>query len=142
MVIGNKLERITLALRDLNLRQHHAEHPEKVDPEADLYGAASTSGIAEGVARLALKPEDFQQVKQGEIVVASMISPAESYVFNYAAAIVCDGGGLTSHPMIVAREYGIPCIIGTMEATKKIRNGMKIRVDGTRGCIYFLDKIQ
>jgi len=67
-----------------------------------------------------------------------MTEPSMVIMMNKAAAIVTDKGGLTSHPAIVSRELGIPCVVATKEAINTLKNGMRVRVDGTNGEIYLL----
>lgn len=137
MIVGTP-ERIPLILKEFFLQLNAMMPTAKPELNADLYGVASSGGIAEGIARVAICYEDFQEVQTGQILVASMISPSEAHVFNFVSGVVTDSGGVTAHPMIVAREYEIPCIVGTMEATKKIKTGMKLRIDGQTGAVYIL----
>ena len=113
-----------------------------VRPElrADLYGAASAPGVVEGVARVVSSIAELAEVKPGEILVAPGVSTEWVSVFGIIKGLVTDGGSALSHPVIMSRELGIPCIAGTQEATKKIKTGQKIRVDGNRGVVYILEK--
>jgi len=74
-------------------------------------------------------------MKTGEVLVAPLTTPAWTPLFARAAAVVTDIGGPLSHGSIVAREYGIPAVLGTGEATKRIRNGQMITVDGSEGVV-------
>jgi pyruvate,water dikinase len=111
-----------------------------VRPElkADLYGAASAPGVAEGIARIIADESHFRELEPGEILVCAATMPNWTPLFNVAAGVVTDGGGNLSHAVIVGREYGLPVVAGTMEATRKIRTGNKVRVDGTNGAVYIL----
>ena len=108
--------------------------------KADLYGAASAPGLVEGIARVIMSPEQLKELKPGEILVAPGTSTQWAVAFAIIKGLVTDGGGALSHPVIMSREYGIPCVAGTLEATKKIKTGQRIRVDGYQGVVYILDK--
>jgi rifampicin phosphotransferase len=79
--------------------------------------------------------EDFPTMKPGSVLVAAITTPAWTPLFARAAAIVTDVGGPLSHGSIVAREYGIPAVLGTGVATQRIHNGQRLTVDGTRGTV-------
>ncbi len=114
----------------------------KVRPElkADLYGSASTWGTVEGTARVIASADQLKELQPGEIMIALATSPAWVTAFNVASAVVCDMGGSLAHAVIVGREFGLPVIVGTMEATQKIKTGMRIRVDADMLAVYILDK--
>jgi phosphoenolpyruvate synthase/pyruvate phosphate dikinase len=76
----------------------------------------------------------------GEILVAPGTSAAWTVAFSIIKGLVTDGGGALSHPVIMARESGIPCVAGCLEGTVKIKTGQRIRVDGNRGVVYILGK--
>jgi pyruvate,water dikinase len=111
-----------------------------VRPElkADLYGSAAAPGIVEGVARVVMTEKQLGEVQRGDILVAPGMSAPWTPVFEIISGAITDGGGATSHPVIVAREYGIPCVVGCIEATKKIKTGDRVRLDGDRGVVYLL----
>ncbi len=100
-----------------------------------LKGVAASPGSATGTACVINGPEDFSKMKSGDILVAPLTTPAWTPLFARAAAIVTDLGGPLSHGSIVAREYGIPAVLGTGEATKRIRSGQRISVDGSAGIV-------
>ena len=104
--------------------------------KADLYGAAAAPGVFEGKARVIMTADELPEMKRGEILVAPGTSAAWTAAFNIINGLVTDGGGALSHPVIMAREYGIPCVAGCVEATQKIRTGMTIRIDGDLGVVY------
>jgi phosphohistidine swiveling domain-containing protein len=106
--------------------------------KADLYGAAAAPGIAEGTARVIMSADRLAEIEPGEILVAPGTSAAWSVCFNIIKALVTDGGGALSHPVIMAREYGIPCVSGCLEGTGRIKTGDRIRVDGNLGVVYIL----
>jgi pyruvate,water dikinase len=112
----------------------------RVKPElkADLYGSASAPGVVEGVARVVMTDKELHTVQPGEILVAPITGPPWTPIFGIVSGVVCNAGGSLSHPVIVSREYGIPAVIGTMEATQKIKTGDRIRVDGDMGAVYIL----
>ncbi|HIQ10904.1 MAG TPA: phosphoenolpyruvate synthase [Pyrodictium sp.] len=101
-------------------------------------GLPASPGIATGVAKVILDPhsKEAMEFKKGEILVTKMTDPDWVPLMKKAAAIVTDEGGMTSHAAIVSRELGIPAIVGTREATKKIKSGMVVTVDARRGIVY------
>ncbi len=110
--------------------------PEKA--EVIVRGLPASPGIASGVARVILDPhsEEAKQFREGDVLVTKMTDPDWVPLMKKAAAIVTDEGGMTSHAAIVSRELGIPAVVGTREATKKIKTGMVVTVDGYRGVVY------
>jgi pyruvate,water dikinase len=110
------------------------------EPEDTVTGLAAAAGIAEGVARLVKGPEEFDAVKEGEIMVCIMTNPAWVVVFTKLAAVVCDAGGVLAHPAIVSREFGIPAVVGTTDATRRIKTGDTIRVNGSTGVVEILKR--
>jgi pyruvate,water dikinase len=100
-----------------------------------LKGVATSAGKVTAPARVLRGPEDFDQMKPGDVLVAGTTTPAWTPLFAMAAAVVTDIGGPLSHGSIVAREYGIPAVMGTGVATKRIRNGQLITVDGSAGTV-------
>ncbi|HEY1516004.1 MAG TPA: PEP-utilizing enzyme [Solirubrobacteraceae bacterium] len=100
-----------------------------------LNGAAASPGVVEGVARVVRSPDQIGDVRDGEILVCGSTSPAWAPIFSKIRATVTDVGGVMSHAAIVAREYGLPAVVGTGRATSEIRTGQKIRVDGTEGTV-------
>jgi phosphohistidine swiveling domain-containing protein len=100
-----------------------------------IKGAGTSPGRITAPARVLCGPEDFDQMKPGEILVAAITTPAWTPLFAMASAVVTDIGGALSHGSIVAREYGIPAVLGTGVATKRIHNGQLITVDGSAGIV-------
>jgi pyruvate,water dikinase len=82
---------------------------------------------------------DIGQVREGDILVCPVTAPSWAPVFGKIKAAVSDIGGTMSHAAIVAREYGLPAVVGTGQATKRIRTGQRVRVDGDRGVVTILD---
>lgn len=99
-------------------------------------GTPASAGKALGLARV-LHPKEKGKLNPGDILVVR-ITDASMFVdiIESASAIVTDLGGLSSHPAIVARELGIPCVVGTQSATRVIKSGMMVLVDGDQGAVY------
>ena len=93
--------------------------------------------MVEGKARIVHKPEEAQ-LHPGEILVAPHTDPGWTPLFQSANALVTEVGGLMTHGAVVAREYGIPAVVGIDRATEKIENGQRIRVDGDQGVVMIL----
>jgi phosphohistidine swiveling domain-containing protein len=100
-----------------------------------LKGIAASPGRVIGKACVLRSPNDFDQMEQGAILVAKMTTPAWTPLFAMAGGIVTDIGGPLSHGSIVAREYGIPAVLGTVAATRIIQSGQQITVDGDAGTV-------
>jgi len=105
----------------------------------ELKGIAVSPGVVSGKARVILRTDEHQHVEAGEILVAPFTDPAWTPYFLPAAGVVMDQGGVLSHGAIIAREYGIPAVVNVGPATKIIRTGQQIRVDGDRGIVTILD---
>jgi pyruvate,water dikinase len=104
----------------------------------EIRGFAASSGVAEGVARVVRSVEDMDHIRHGDILVCRNTNPTWSPVFQRIAAAVSDIGGSMSHAAIVAREYGLPAVVGTGTASQRIKDGQRIRVDGGRGLVIIL----
>jgi pyruvate,water dikinase len=104
-----------------------------------IEGVGASSGRVTGRARVLRGPEDFGEMRPGEVLVAGITTPAWTPLFAVASAVVTDVGGPLSHGSIVAREYGIPAVLGTGVATRRIRSGHTVRVDGDAGTVTLLD---
>ncbi len=100
-----------------------------------LKGLAASPGTASGPVRLYKEEESLDVVKKGDILVTVMTSPDMVPAMTRAAAIITDEGGMTCHAAIVARELGTPCIVGSKEATKLLKDDMVVTVDGSRGVV-------
>lgn len=103
-----------------------------------LRGIPVSAGIAQGTARILDGPEDLRRLRVGDVLVARSTSPAFNAALPTITAIVTDRGGALSHAAIVAREYGIPGVVGTRDATRRIPDGSLVRVDGTAGEVVLL----
>ena len=110
-----------------------AEHEEYV-----LRGLAASGGVYEGPARRVAGPSEFARIVQGDVLVTESTTEAFNILLPLLGAIVTDSGGLLSHSAIVAREYGIPGVVGTREATERIAEGARLRVDGDSGEVTVL----
>jgi pyruvate,water dikinase len=101
-----------------------------------LRGFGASPGVAVGVVRILRSAAEMDQLKQGEILVTSMTTPDMVPAMTQAAAIITDEGGMTCHAAIVSRELGVPCIVGTRQATTVLTSGMEVTVDGKTGMVY------
>lgn len=108
-------------------------------PEGALAGMPVSSGIVEGIAKVITNPTKAS-LNKGEILVAPFTDPGWTPLFINAAGLVMEIGGLLTHGTVVAREYGIPAVVGITDATKKIKTGQKIRVDGNAGFVVVLEE--
>jgi pyruvate,water dikinase len=114
------------------------EWARQVDGGNTLNGAAASPGVVEGEARVVRSVDQIRDVRDGEILVCGSTSPAWAPIFSKIKATVTDVGGVMSHAAIVAREYGLPAVVGTGRATAAIRTGQTIRVDGSAGTVTLL----
>jgi len=101
-----------------------------------IEGLAASPGIGVGTVRIVKDMDDLVNVKKGEVMVTEMTNPDMVVSMQKSTAIVTDEGGMTSHAAIVSREMGIPAIVGTGEATSKLKDGMKVTVDGFNGKVF------
>ena len=106
-----------------------------VTPDAVLVGEPASPGRASGAVRIVRGPEDFRSFQDGEVLVARLTAPAWTPLFGRAAAVVTDGGTLAAHASLVAREYGIPAVVGAGDATLRLRDGQAVTVDGGAGTV-------
>ncbi|MBS2029058.1 MAG: phosphoenolpyruvate synthase [Deltaproteobacteria bacterium] len=98
-------------------------------------GLAASPGVVSGPVRVLRDPREGEQLQRGEVLVAPMTSPDWLPTLRRAAALVTDGGGMTCHAAIVSRELGLPCVVGTRSATRVLRNGEQVTVDGDKGIV-------
>jgi rifampicin phosphotransferase len=106
-----------------------------------LEGIPVSPGIVTGPARVILRTDEHEQVLPGEILIAPFTDPAWSPYFITAAGVVMEQGGVLSHGSIVAREYGLPAVTNVASATRVIRTGDLVQVDGNRGCVSVLKRL-
>jgi pyruvate,water dikinase len=109
------------------------------DGGAELTGAAASPGKVEGPARVVRTVDEIGDIRDGEILVCSITSPAWAPIFSKITATVTDIGGVMSHAAIVSREYGLPAVVGTGTATSRIRTGQQLHVDGSTGVVTIVD---
>ena len=98
-------------------------------------GAPASPGRATGSVRVIRGPHEFDELQPGEILVAPLTAPAWTPLFTRAAAVVTDVGSAAAHASIIAREYGIPAVVGCGDATSRLRTGMRVTVDGSKGTV-------
>jgi phosphohistidine swiveling domain-containing protein len=103
-----------------------------------LYGLAASKGVYEGPARRVSGPTEFGRIAKGDVLITESTTEAFNILLPLLGGIVTDNGGLLSHAAIVSREYGIPGVVGTREATERIADGMLVRVDGDAGEVTVL----
>jgi pyruvate, water dikinase len=99
-------------------------------------GFGAAPGVAGGIARILRGSAEMERLKPGEVLVTTMTTPDMVPAMSRAAAIVTDEGGMTCHAAIVSRELGVPCVVGTREATRTIAEGSEVTVDGKTGAVY------
>ncbi|MEA4926948.1 MAG: PEP-utilizing enzyme, partial [Syntrophomonadaceae bacterium] len=102
-----------------------------------LVGVPASSGVIEGPARIVLRMEDAN-LDDGDILVTTFTDPSWTPLFLSVRGLVTEVGGLTTHGATVAREYGLPTVVGVENATRLIEDGQRIRVNGTRGYVEML----
>ena len=105
-----------------------------------IKGAAGSAGSVEGLARVMASSEESDKFKPGEILVTRMTDISWTPIFPYAAAVVTDIGAPLSHAAIVARELGIPAVVGCQDATMRLKTGDRIRVDGSAGTVKIMQR--
>jgi pyruvate,water dikinase len=102
-------------------------------------GIAGSPGVVDGIARIVSSEAEFDSLQVGEILVCQMTNPAWQVLYGKIIAVVTDAGGTVSHPAVLAREYGIPAVVGTSVATYQIKSGDRLRVDGNTGVVEILE---
>ena len=126
----------TRPITTLHARDHGtATGPATAEATPVIRGLGASPGVAVGKVRVLTSTEESSSLQQGEILVTRMTSPDWVPLMRQAAAVVTDSGGMTSHAAIVSRELGIPCVVGTAEATLRLRSGMLVTVDGEAGTV-------
>jgi phosphohistidine swiveling domain-containing protein len=104
----------------------------------EIKGLAASPGVIEGPAHFVSSLDEFDQVKDGEVLVCRMTNPAWVVLFTKIIGLVTEAGGTTSHPAVVAREFGIPAVVGTGNAGERIKTGDRVRVNGSTGVVELL----
>ncbi|HEY2060443.1 MAG TPA: PEP-utilizing enzyme [Amycolatopsis sp.] len=108
---------------------------------APVQGIAASGGVAEGTVRV-LDSATFAEVRPGDVLVCETTDPSWASVLFLSGALVVDVGGLLSHAAVVARELGVPCVVGTGDGTTALRTGDRVRVDGTTGSVEILSRAE
>lgn len=98
-----------------------------------IKGRAASAGTYTGTTKIIRSPKDFNKIEAGDVMVCRITSGEWSMVFSRVGALVTEEGGMLSHPAIIAREFGIPAVVGTEFAMEKLKDGMQVRVDGSKG---------
>ncbi len=114
-----------------------SEAPPQTDARV-LRGLGASAGTAQGPARIVLSIDDFGRVERGDVLVCPSSNPSWVPLFGLIAGLVTNTGGVTSHAAVVAREFGVPAVVGTGEATWRVRDGQAVEVDGTAGEVRLL----
>ncbi|MGI9162493.1 MAG: phosphoenolpyruvate synthase [Mycobacterium sp.] len=112
---------------------HRAGNPASQTQEVLIQGLPAVPGLASGVVRVLADVKDGGRLKDGEVLVAQMTNPDWLPTMRRASALVTDSGGMTCHAAIVARELGVPCIVGARTATRDLKDATVVTVDGTHG---------
>lgn len=105
-------------------------------PKEILKGTSASKGIIEGAVFVIKNKKDIFKFTPGSILVTEMTNPSYVPAMMNAAGIITDIGGITCHAAIISRELGIPCIVGTKEATKKLKTGQTVILDANKGIVY------
>ncbi len=113
--------------------------PPPSDVPTELRGSAGSPGKVTGPARVVRTLDEADRVQVGDVLVAEFTAPPWTPLFATVSAVVTDAGGILSHCAVVAREYGIPAVVGTARATSTIRDGQMVEVDGNAGLVRLLD---
>jgi len=130
---GRVMRAISIALGHL-FGSSQAQNEEKI-----LYGLAASKGVYQGPARRVSGPSQFGRITKGDVLITESTTEAFNILLPLLGGIVTDNGGLLSHAAIVSREYGIPGVVGTREATQRITDGVRVQVDGDAGEVTLLE---
>jgi pyruvate,water dikinase len=113
-------------------------HRKPSEKAGELVGLAASPGVVEGPAKVVESLDQFDEVKDGDVLVCRMTNPAWVVLFTKIVGLVTDAGGTVSHPAVVSREFGIPAVVGTSTATQEIKTGDRVRVNGSTGVVEIL----
>ncbi len=129
-----------MATRDVIMVQNTMGRLPSANAElrADVIGITGSTGVAEGFARVLFSPAQLGEVKSGEILVAPVTDSTWTPAFSLVKGVVLDTGAPMCHAAIIAREYGIPAVLNTMQGTAKIKTGQRLKVDANVGAVYIL----
>ena len=106
-----------------------------------MHGIGASPGIVRGPVRVVHSPDDIDDIEPDSVLIARVTDVGWTPMFSCVAAVVTDVGGLHSHAAIVAREFGVPCVVGTACATLNLKNGCIVEVDGTRGTVTLVQAL-
>jgi len=112
--------------------------PQEQSEDRLLRGTGACAGMGRGPARIVVALEDFARVQSGDVLVCPSSNPSWVPLFGIIAGLVTNTGGVLSHAAVVAREFGVPAVVGTGVATERLRDGQLVEVDGTAGEVRLL----
>lgn len=104
----------------------------------EIKGTGASAGVARGPARVTLTQDDFGSVQPGDIIVCPSSNPSWVPLFAIAGGLITNTGGVLSHAAVVAREFALPAVVGTGDATTRIADGRLVEIDGTTGIVRLL----
>ena len=104
----------------------------------EIRGTGASAGVARGPARVTLTQDDFGAVQPGDIIVCPSSNPSWVPLFAIAGGLITNTGGVLSHAAVVAREFELPAVVGTGDATTRIADGRLVEIDGTTGIVRLL----
>lgn len=113
-----------------------ASEPDMAETARTLRGTAASKGEGSGIARVVMSPDDFDKVQKGDVLVCRSTAPMWTPLFEIVSALVSEAGGVLSHPAVVAREFGLPAVVGVANATSIITDGQPVTVSGTDGLVH------
>jgi phosphohistidine swiveling domain-containing protein len=114
-------------------------HRKESEVAGEINGIGASPGVVEGIARVVLREDQFDDVRAGDILVCQMTNPAWVVLFTKIVGLVTDAGGTVSHPAVLSREFGIPAVVGTSVATQQISTGDRVRINGQSGVVEILE---
>jgi pyruvate,water dikinase len=120
-------------MKAITLITTHDQLPANLAEGVD--GVGASPGVHTGTVRIVYGPDDFEKVQPGDVLVAPITTSPWEVLFPHVGALVTEGGGLLSHPAIVAREYGLPAVVGCEGAMGRFHDGQLVRVDGVAGTV-------
>ncbi|MFA5537337.1 MAG: PEP/pyruvate-binding domain-containing protein [Bacillota bacterium] len=132
--VENRIQQF--AERTSKWKEREGEIAHDLEKERILRGVGASRGVAKGICRLIANPGELHRLRPGDILVAQATNPSWTPVFSSINALIVEYGGALSHSAIIAREYGIPAVMGVPGVTKLLKDGEKVTVDGTKGLVY------
>ena len=129
-------------IRELSLKQiEEAFGKIKAESAHILKGLGASPGTARGRVAIIKDMNDVSKFKEGDVLVTKITDPTMTVIMGMASAIVCDIGSIVSHPSIISRELGIPCVVATKNATTALKDGDLVEVDGEKGIITVIPNV-